>query len=149
MMLIVVNRPCIPNFGAYTTHMLLANKSVIVVIALLVLALAGLLAVQALLLNYALELKNQAFSQNVLTALSTVAQQVETAELAHGVAKVLMIHQPVGDHKTFFRALPPLATDHDTIEVDTVKFFSITQGDGPIAVNRSSPRLFITANGIP
>ncbi len=97
-----VNRPCISAVEAYNTSMILAKKSVPIVIALLVIALAGLLAVQILLLNYAIELKDQAFSRNVLSAMSTVAQQVEAFEMAQGVSDVLMFETGINEFKSGF-----------------------------------------------
>lgn len=55
-------------------------------VALMSLALLGLFAIQLYLLDHALELKKQAFRQNVNAALSSIVQQLETREL---VGKVL------------------------------------------------------------
>jgi len=107
--------------------MLLARKSISMVVALLVLALAGLLVVQALLLKYAIELKDQAFSRNVFTALSTVVQQVEAAEIADGVVDVFVTQQPAA---RWFGTVPPdscpdglrklIALEFDTDRLRTV-----------------------------
>jgi two-component system, OmpR family, phosphate regulon sensor histidine kinase PhoR len=66
--------------------MTLSKKTVGVIIGLMSLALLGLIAIQLYLLEHALELKKQAFRQNVNAALSNIVQTLETTEL---VGKVL------------------------------------------------------------
>lgn len=56
------------------------------IVGLMSLALLGLIGVQLYLLDHAMELKKQAFRQNVNAALSSIVQQLETKEM---VAKVL------------------------------------------------------------
>ncbi len=51
------------------------------ILAVIVLALLGLLAIQAILINMAYTAKDQAFRQNVSAALQTVAQRLEAREL--------------------------------------------------------------------
>jgi two-component system phosphate regulon sensor histidine kinase PhoR len=66
--------------------MKLSRKTIGALIGLMSLALLGLIAVQLYLLDHALELKKQAFRQNVNAAISSIVQQLETNEL---VGKVL------------------------------------------------------------
>jgi len=63
----------------------LSKKIVGAIVALMSLALVGLIGVQLYLLDHAMELKKQAFRQNVNAALSSIVQQLETKEM---VAKV-------------------------------------------------------------
>lgn len=73
------------------------------ILALIVAALLGLLAIQAVLINTAYTAKDQAFRQNVSAALQTVAQRLEAREL---VTTVLWVGQNAsqpsrGDSGTF------------------------------------------------
>ena len=101
------------------------NKSVVTVVALLVIALTGLLAVQIFLLNYALDLKNQAFSRNVMTALSTVAQQVEALEMADGVARVLTLDTSDLGSNFVYHSQTRHPAFFDSSGIDTVKVISL------------------------
>jgi len=66
----------------------LSKKIIGVIVGLMSLALLGLIAVQLYLLDHAMELKKQAFHQNVNTALSSIVQQLETKEMATKVFDV-------------------------------------------------------------
>ncbi len=105
-----------------------ANKSVSIVVALLVIALTGLLAVQVLLLNYALDLKDQAFRRNVMSAMSTVAQKVETFELAEGVANILLVESSDASRKVAIRSLGRHTAVFDTIGLDSLNVFTMEMG---------------------
>ena len=52
------------------------------------LAFVGLIALQAVLLNHAWELKTQSFRQNVNAAMSSIVQKVETHEMAMSVVSI-------------------------------------------------------------
>jgi signal transduction histidine kinase len=69
--------------------MTLARKNVMLLIALLALALAGLLAVEAHLLAQTFQARRQALDRNVATALAAVTRTVESAEIAHEAETVL------------------------------------------------------------
>ncbi len=56
-----------------------------VIVVAMVVALAGLIAVQWYLLRQAMELKEQAFRRNAFAALNTVAQKLEAGEAYHSV----------------------------------------------------------------
>lgn len=60
--------------------MTLSRRKVGVIIALVIVALGGLVVLQTALLNYAMTLKEQAFRRNVMAALSQVSQNVATGE---------------------------------------------------------------------
>lgn len=58
----------------------LSRRSVAVLVALMIIALGGLVGLQVYLLQLALEQKEQAFKQNVQAALTSVAQRLEGKE---------------------------------------------------------------------
>jgi len=60
--------------------MTLSRRKVGVIIALVVVALGGLVVLQTALLNYAMTLKEQAFRRNVMAALGQVSHNVATGE---------------------------------------------------------------------
>ena len=60
--------------------MALSKKTVGVIIALIIVSLSGLLVLQILLLDYAMDLKEQAFRRNVLASIGLVAQKIATRE---------------------------------------------------------------------
>ncbi len=62
--------------------MKLSRHIVSVIIALIIIALAGLVMVQSFLISNARELEEQAFQRNVLAALNAAAQKLETGETA-------------------------------------------------------------------
>ncbi|MCH8020424.1 HAMP domain-containing histidine kinase [candidate division KSB1 bacterium] len=68
--------------------MKLKKKTVTTIIVLTTAALLGLICIQIYLLANALELKKQAFGQNVNAALATVVQKLETREAVTDVFKV-------------------------------------------------------------
>lgn len=63
--------------------MKLSSKTVHVIIALAVVALAGLVVLQGMLLRNALESKEQTFRRNVLAALNDAVRGLETSEAVH------------------------------------------------------------------
>jgi len=65
----------------YIRTMALTQKTVGVIVVLVVIALSGLIVVQTLLLENAFETKEQAFRQNVQSALASVVQQTATSEV--------------------------------------------------------------------
>jgi len=70
--------------------MKLKKKTVTTIIILTTAALLGLICIQIYLLANALELKKQAFSQNVNAALATVVQKLETREAVTDVFNVFV-----------------------------------------------------------
>jgi len=64
------------------------RKKVGVIIALIVVALSGLVVLQSYLLNFAMQQKEQAFRRNVMAALHSAAQRLETQEAVEGVMRV-------------------------------------------------------------
>ncbi|MGH7454180.1 MAG: hypothetical protein ACRENG_22695, partial [bacterium] len=68
----------------------MSKKMVGAIVALMSLALVGLIGVQLYLLDHAMELKKQAFRQNVNAALSSIVQQLETKEMVAKVFDVAM-----------------------------------------------------------
>ncbi|MCP4572877.1 MAG: HAMP domain-containing histidine kinase [bacterium] len=76
-------------------------------VLLLVVALGGLVAVQAVLLGQAWELKTQAFRRNVRSALGHTVQQIEAAEIAGGATALFLDGAVADSSATFFRALKP------------------------------------------
>ncbi|MCP4580739.1 MAG: HAMP domain-containing histidine kinase [candidate division Zixibacteria bacterium] len=67
---------------SYIIVMELSKKSVGVIIALIVISLAGLVVLQTYLLKYAVELKEQAFRRNVFAAINSIVHQLESDETA-------------------------------------------------------------------
>ncbi len=76
--------------------MKLSRKTIGAIIGVMSFALLGLIAIQLYLLDHALELKKQAFRQNVNAALSSIVQTLETGEL---VGKVLDVTAKVPQQK--------------------------------------------------
>ena len=70
----------VEHSDTYIVAMNLSRRSVSIVIALMVISLGGLVALQVYLLQLALEQKEQVFRRNVLMALNTVSQQLENSE---------------------------------------------------------------------
>ncbi len=67
--------------------MKLTRRTVLVIVAAAVVSLAGLLVVQILLLSNARQLKEQAFRDNAISAMQTVARQLETREVARNAIR--------------------------------------------------------------
>lgn len=65
----------------YNSNMKLSNKTVGWIIALIVASLSGLVILQILLLNYAMNLKEQAFRRNVNASMALASQKLITNEL--------------------------------------------------------------------
>lgn len=65
----------------------LTRRTVILIVAAAIMSLAGLVVVQLLLLSNARQLKEQAFRDNAINALQTVARQLETREAAQTVIR--------------------------------------------------------------
>ncbi|HEX9007335.1 MAG TPA: HAMP domain-containing sensor histidine kinase, partial [Bacteroidota bacterium] len=74
-----------------------------VILAAMVVALAGLIAVQWYLLRQAMELKEQAFRRNVFAALNTVAQKLEAGEAYRSVFASGLPQKPGIDTTTIVR----------------------------------------------
>lgn len=70
--------------------MKLSKKIVGAIVGLMSLALLGLTGIQLYLLDHAMELKKQAFRQNVNAAMSSIVQQLETKEMATKVFNVAL-----------------------------------------------------------
>jgi two-component system phosphate regulon sensor histidine kinase PhoR len=69
-------------------------KTVALIVGLMSLALLGLIGIQLYLLDHAMELKKQAFRQNVNAALTGIVQQLETREMATKVFEVALNASP-------------------------------------------------------
>ncbi len=69
-------------------------KTVALIVGLMSLALLGLIGIQLYLLDHAMELKKQAFRQNVNAALTSIVQQLETREVATKVFEVAVNAPP-------------------------------------------------------
>jgi two-component system phosphate regulon sensor histidine kinase PhoR len=65
----------------------LTRRIVILIVAAAVVSLAGLVVVQLLLLSNARQLKEQAFRDNAINALQTVARQLESREAARTIIR--------------------------------------------------------------
>jgi len=64
----------------YIECMTLSSRKVGMIIILIILALGGLVILQTALLNYAMELKEQAFRRNVMAALGQISHNLATGE---------------------------------------------------------------------
>ena len=69
-------------------------KTVALIVGLMSLALLGLIGIQLYLLDHAMELKKQAFRQNVNAALTSIVQQLETREMATKIFNVAVDVSP-------------------------------------------------------
>ena len=63
-------------------------KTMALIVGLMSLALLGLIGIQLYLLDHAMELKKQAFRQNVNAALTSIVQQLETREMTTKVFNI-------------------------------------------------------------
>ena len=102
----------------YITAMTLSKKSVGVIIGLTVIALSGLILLQSYLLYNAMELKEQAFRSNVLAALNSVVQKLETTETAR---KIMVIAEaPAGAHNLTIHSSDSFWVREDTCTLDSM-----------------------------
>ena len=69
-------------------------KTVALIVGLMSFALLGLIGIQLYLLDHAMELKKQAFRQNVNAALTSIVQQLEAREVATKVFNVAVNASP-------------------------------------------------------
>lgn len=104
--------------------MALSKKTVGVIIALIVLSLAGLVVLQMLLVTYAMNLKEQAFHRNVMAVLGQVSQKLAARE-------VITLALNTGD-STGMRLI---STVHDSMDGDSLRVFCTDQ---MIYVNQDS-----------
>jgi len=77
-------------------------KTVALIVGLMSLALLGLIGIQLYLLDHAMELKKQAFRQNVNAALTGIVQQLETREVATKVLDVTVQRTPSQSRMAIF-----------------------------------------------
>lgn len=68
--------------------MKLQQRTIIILIAAIIISLAGLVALQFVLITNAIELKQQAFRQNVNAAMNAVVQKLEAGETVGNVFRV-------------------------------------------------------------
>ena len=78
-----------------------AQRKIALVTGLIIISLAGLLFVQGMLLKNAWDQKDQAFRRNVMMALSSVAQKLETRE----TAKSALASMPKMTHQSSIRQM--------------------------------------------
>jgi two-component system phosphate regulon sensor histidine kinase PhoR len=99
----------------------MSKRMVRITISAMVLALAGLVVLQASLLKNALELKEQTFRQNVQAALAEVSRSLETAETVTATLHV------IGSNYEFMIQRRPDSTGFvvDTTITDTVNHFAV------------------------
>jgi two-component system phosphate regulon sensor histidine kinase PhoR len=102
----------------YTTAMTLSKKTVGVIIALTVIALSGLILLQSYLLYNAMELKEQAFRRNVLAALNSVVQKLETTETARRI--MVIAGAPAGDHNLTIHGSDSFWVEQDSCALDSM-----------------------------
>ncbi len=110
--------------------MKLSQRTVRVVIALAVLALSGLLVVQALLLYNALETKEQTFRRNVLAALNGASQTLETSEAAGH--SVLAFMTTVDANQGLQRLSSRFISMADTLPFDSQQCLSLIDSMPPV-----------------
>jgi len=107
--------------------MKLSPKTVRIIIALAVMALAGLVVLQGLLLLTALESKEQTFRRNVLAALNGAAQGLETSEAMHySVCAALSDDDSLAQQRWTSEFSPP-----DSLCRDSVIFVAATADTVP------------------
>lgn len=122
----------------YHGAMVISNRRLRFSVALLVVALAGLMVVQAVLLRHAWQLKTQAFDRNVRSALALTVQQLDAAEIAQG-ASAFILRGAVHDSTTTIvmsDALPletrmRLRTETLPAEFEYDHWFSVTDDEHP------------------
>lgn len=114
--------------------MALSRKTVGVIVALLVVSLAGLIVLQSYLLNYAMELKEQAFHRNVLAALNTVVSRLETSKT---IINVFRQWDQSGDTGQIQIQMQVLAAGSDSMDTDSTVIFD----------NRGGPLRFPQVEG--
>lgn len=98
-----------------------------IIVGVMSAALLGLIALQLILLDNAIELKKRAFQQNVFAALSSIVQKLETQET---VAKVVdfIITAPTGKDSAFVR-LQTTSVD-SVIKADSLYYIKRFQWHG-------------------
>ena len=99
--------------AVYITATSMKRRTIIPVVGLIVIALAGLMLLQVYLLNTAFTLKEQAFRQNVRTALGAAALKLQAGET---ISRVMRSGLPSG---------PGPAPDHRV----NIRVFSSAKGD--------------------
>ena len=98
--------------------MTLSKKTVGVIIALTVIALSGLILLQSHLLYNAMELKEQAFRRNVLAALNSVVQKLETTETARRI--MVIAGTPAGERDLTIHYSDSIWVGEDSCTLDSV-----------------------------
>jgi two-component system phosphate regulon sensor histidine kinase PhoR len=102
----------------YITVMTLSKKSVGAIIGLTVVALSGLILLQSHLLHNAMELKEQAFHRNVLAALNSVVQKLETTETAKRI--MVIAGTPSGEHELTIHGSDSFWVGRDSCPLDSL-----------------------------
>lgn len=107
--------------------MQIKKKSFPIIVVIMSAALLGLMCLQLILLDNAIELKRQAFRQNVFAALSSIVQKLETQE---AVAKVVdfIIKAPVGKDSAFVRLQTTIVDS--TAKIDSPYYIKKFQWQG-------------------
>jgi two-component system phosphate regulon sensor histidine kinase PhoR len=98
--------------------MTLSKKSVGIIITLTVIALSGLILLQSYLLYNAMELKEQAFRRNVLAALNSVVQKLETTETAKRI--MVIAGTPAGEHDLTIHSSDSYWVEQDSCTLDSM-----------------------------
>jgi len=98
--------------------MALSNKAVGFIIALTVVALSGLILLQSHLLYSAMQQKEQAFQRNVMTALSSVVQKLETTEAARRIMLVEGVFP--GEHNMMIDRADSFRVGQDSYIIDSM-----------------------------
>ncbi len=75
---------------SYISTMRIRKQTLTIIVALLVISLGGLVALQYALLTDVMEQRDQTFHQNVFKAMSSVAERLETKETAGKVFKMIV-----------------------------------------------------------
>src|SRR5512138_2850365 len=112
--------------------MKLSRYSVTLIVAIMVIALGGLVALQAMLLMDARDHKEQAFRQNVNAALAKVAQELETGE----VIGIALQPEPSLDSAEVHSFIAQAEIHSDYSQDSTATGFKYsTTGSMPVTIN--------------
>ena len=122
------------------------RKTMVVIIVLISAALLGLIWLQIVLLDRAFELKNQAFQQNVNSALNSIVHRLEEKEMVSKVIRVMIKADSNKPAQKIHREIKVLSTDvefGDSSIVWNYKYSNIPRFDvekGKFYYNLTSPQ---------
>ncbi len=118
--------------------MRIRKQTLTIIVALLVISLGGLVALQYVLLSDAMKQREQTFHQNVFKAMSSVAERLETHETAGKVFKVIVNSTSNDPMKYVHLNVDTMIRSNDTH--DSIIMVAGVRMRPPISVNNDTLR---------